>query len=202
MSEEDDVQHATLPDSGRRRRALRSGRPATDFESDFAFERSQGSGAFAGTLVFGPPLQTNQPAEALPCCRIVHLLLLAVSLAFVLEMCAERLAGSDLFQRLLDEGAVSPLGQDDGLHVFPVQAAALGSVEMQLGRGVVVLQEGRRGRYISLGLAKRFYYNVHQVFTTGKQLKSILASTKLVAQSPQAVVLHGAITSADCSLCS
>lgn len=46
-------------------------------------------------------------------------------------MCEKRAVcwvGSDLFQRLLDEGAVSPLGQHDGLHVFPVQAAALGSV--------------------------------------------------------------------------
>lgn len=60
------------------------------------------------------------------------------------EVRAGRSEGSDLFQRLLDEGAVSPLGQDDGLHVFPVQAAALGSVQMQLGRGVVVLQEGKR----------------------------------------------------------
>lgn len=76
-----DLQHATLTDSGRRRRALRSGRPATDFQSDFAFERSREDSAFAGTLVFGPPLQTNQPAEALHSCRIVHLLLLAVSLA-------------------------------------------------------------------------------------------------------------------------
>lgn len=108
------------------------------------------------------------------------------------EVCAARLEGSDLFQRLLDEGAVSPLGQDDGLHVFPVQAAALGSVQMQLGRGVVVLQERKTGNYISFIFTKRFYCKVKQVFITGKQFESIGASTKLVAYSPQAVVLHRA----------
>lgn len=46
----------------------------------------------------------------------------------VCEKRAVHWEASHLFQWLLDEGAVSPLGQDDGLHVFPVQAAALGSV--------------------------------------------------------------------------
>lgn len=96
--------------------------------------------------------------------------------------CVRRVRGSsDLFQRLLDEGAVSPLGQDDGLHVFPVQAAALGGVQMQLGRGVVVLQEGRRRNYSSLMFTKRLHCKVQQVFITGKQFKSTGASTKLGA---------------------
>lgn len=75
---------------------------------------------------------TNQPVEALHLCCIVHLFMLAVSLRHVKKMCVKHAVcweGSDLFQGLLDEGAVSPLGQDDGLHVFPVQAAALGSVQ-------------------------------------------------------------------------
>lgn len=94
-------------------------------------------------------------------------------------MCGAFVGSSDLFQRLLDEGAVSPLGQDDGFHVLPVQAAALGGVQMQLGRGVVVLQEeGRRRRnYSSFASTKRLHCKVQQVFITGKQFKSTGAST-------------------------
>lgn len=42
-------------------------------------------------------------------------------------------------------GAVSPLGQDDGLYMLPVQTAALRSVSSarQRRRGVVVLQRER-----------------------------------------------------------
>lgn len=49
---------------------------------------------------------------------------------------------SDLVVRVLDVDAVSPLGEDDGLDVFPVQAATLQSVPRRLGRGVVVLEGG------------------------------------------------------------
>lgn len=79
---------------------------------------------------------TNQPGEARHSCCFVHLAWQAAQ-ASICEKCRE---GSDLFQWLLDKSAVSPLGQDDGLHMLPVQAAALGSVQGQLGRGVVVLR--------------------------------------------------------------
>lgn len=49
---------------------------------------------------------------------------------------------SDLVVGIWDVGAVSPLGQDDGLHVFPVQTATLWSVSRQLRRGEVVLVGG------------------------------------------------------------
>ena len=49
---------------------------------------------------------------------------------------------SDLVVGVLGVGAVSPLGQDDGLHVSPVQAAALLRVSGQLRRRVVVLEGG------------------------------------------------------------
>lgn len=88
-------------------------------------------------------------------------------------MCEKRWEGSHLFQWLLDESAVSPLGQDDGLHVFPVQAAALGSVEGQLGRRVVVLR----------GEAELQLIYIHkEVCITRK--RSTKASTKLVAYFP------------------
>lgn len=47
--------------------------------------------------------------------------------------------GSHLLCGLLEVGAVSPLGQDNGLHVFPVQAAGFGNVSWKLGWGDVVL---------------------------------------------------------------
>lgn len=47
---------------------------------------------------------------------------------------------SDLVNGIVDVGAVSPLGQDDGIHVFPVQTATLWSVSRRFGGGEVVLE--------------------------------------------------------------
>lgn len=55
---------------------------------------------------------------------------------------AETSGGTDLVVGVLDVGAVSPLGQDDGLHVLAVQAAALGTVCSRLRRGEFVLGGG------------------------------------------------------------
>lgn len=52
---------------------------------------------------------------------------------------------SDLVGRFWDVGAVSPLGQYDGVHVFPVQAASLWNVSRELGKGVVVLAGRKHG---------------------------------------------------------
>lgn len=62
-------------------------------------------------------------------------------------MCSFQIWVSDLVVGILDVGAVSPLGQDDGLHVFPVQTATLRSVSRWLGRGEVVLEGGNRELY-------------------------------------------------------
>lgn len=72
---------------------------------------------------------------------------------------------------------MSPLGQDDGLNVFPVQAAALGGVKGQLWRGVVVLWEETDLQ--SIYFPTMFYHKVPQVLITRTQ--STKASTKLVA---------------------
>lgn len=53
-----------------------------------------------------------------------------------------QIRASDLVVGIWDVGAVSPLGQDDGLHVFPVQTATLWSVSRQLRGGEVVLVGG------------------------------------------------------------
>lgn len=44
----------------------------------------------------------------------------------------------DLFARLQDVGAVSPLCQDDGVRVFPVQTATLRHVSRRLGWGELI----------------------------------------------------------------
>lgn len=59
-------------------------------------------------------------------------------------MCSLQIWVSDLVVGVLDVGAVSPLGQDDGLHMFPVQTATLCTVSRWLRRGVVVLEGGNR----------------------------------------------------------
>ena len=56
--------------------------------------------------------------------------------------CEVQVLASHLVVGVWDEGAVSPLGEDDGLHVFPVQAATLWRVSRRLRRGVVVLEGG------------------------------------------------------------
>lgn len=52
---------------------------------------------------------------------------------------------SDLVGRFWDVGAVSPLGQYNGVHVFPVQAASLWNVSRELRKGVVVLVGRKQG---------------------------------------------------------
>lgn len=51
---------------------------------------------------------------------------------------------SHLVGGVLDVGAVPPLGQDDGLHRFPVQTATLWNIAGRLRRRVVVLEGGHR----------------------------------------------------------
>lgn len=48
---------------------------------------------------------------------------------------------SDLFVRLQDVGVVSPLRQDDGIHVFPVQTATLQHISRRLRWGEFILKE-------------------------------------------------------------
>lgn len=49
---------------------------------------------------------------------------------------------SNLFVGLLQVGAVSPLGQDDRLHLFSVQTVTLGGVSAWLRGGEVELEGG------------------------------------------------------------
>lgn len=51
---------------------------------------------------------------------------------------------SHLVVGVLEVGAVSPLSQDDGLHVFSVQTSALCNVSSWLQRRVVVLEGDNR----------------------------------------------------------
>lgn len=53
----------------------------------------------------------------------------------------------DLVIRLQDEGAVSPLGQNDGLHILPVQTATLLRVSRRLRWGEFILRGGGGIKY-------------------------------------------------------
>ena len=58
------------------------------------------------------------------------------------QVCPLQSCVSHLVVGLLDVGAVSPLGQDDGLQVLPVQTATLRSISWRLRRRQVVLEGG------------------------------------------------------------
>lgn len=70
--------------------------------------------------------------------------LYAVSLRELFEVSSLQVWVSHLVVGVWDVGAVSPLGQDDGLHRFSVQTATLCNISGLLRRGVVVLEGGNR----------------------------------------------------------
>lgn len=61
---------------------------------------------------------------------------------FSLQCVVLQIWESDLVVGLLEVGAVSPLSQDDRLHLFSVQTVTFWSVSTRLGRGGDVLEGG------------------------------------------------------------